>query len=59
MANNEIHAILEEIKTLRRDLFYELLDVRNAGRDAAALTAAYSHITEAKREIVRLLQSNN
>lgn len=59
MTNNEIHATFEGIKALRRDLFYKLLDVHNAGGDASALTAAYNHIAEAQHEIVRFLQSNN
>ena len=59
MDNKKLRLMFDEIKALRRDLFYELLDVHNAGGDASALTAAYNHIAEAQHEIVRFLQSNN
>lgn len=59
MDNKELHLMLDEIKALRRDLFYELLDVHNAGGDASELTAAHNHIAEAQHAIERFLQSNN
>lgn len=51
--------MINEIKALRRDLFYELLDVHNAGGNASELTAAHNHIAEAQHAIERFLQSNN
>ena len=58
MNNKELRLMLDEIKTLRRDLFYELLDVHNAGGDASPLTAAYNRIAEAQHELVRFLSNN-
>ena len=58
MNATEIHAMIDEIKALRRDLFFELLDVRNAGGDTSELTAAINYITESQHAIERFLQSS-
>lgn len=58
MNANEIHAMIDEIKALRRDLFFELLDVHNAGGDTSELTAAINYIAESQHAIERFLQSH-